>query len=181
MFASVFFRGKVLNIAVLETNKGIIEIELLYDNAPITVENFKTYLEEGFFDGLIFHRVIKDFMIQGGGFFPNATYKEPTHEPIQNEARNGLKNLNGTIAMARNFDPNSATSQFFINTGNNVGLDFPNPDGFGYTVFGNVIKGMKVVEKIESMPVGKKITPYGALENWPIEDIIIIKAYLKTE
>jgi len=167
------------NIAVIETNKGTIEIELYPDKAPITVDNFKKYLEEGFYDGLVFHRVIEGFMIQAGGFYPDGTYKEPTGDPIENEANNGLKNERGTIAMARTSDPDSATTQFFINTMDNEGLDYPNPDGHGYAVFGKVIEGMDVVEEIESATTGDKSSPYGTIPDWPEENIVITEAYLK--
>jgi peptidyl-prolyl cis-trans isomerase A (cyclophilin A) len=171
--------GNMANIAILKTSKGIIEIELYPEKSPKTVENFKKYLEEGFYDGLVFHRVIDGFMIQAGGFYPDGTYKESYYEPIENEAKNGLKNTKGTIAMARTSDPNSATTQFFINTMDNQGLDYPNPDGHGYAVFGKVIEGIDVVEEIESEPTGDKNTPYGIIPDWPKEDVIIIEAYIK--
>jgi peptidyl-prolyl cis-trans isomerase A (cyclophilin A) len=163
-------------IVVLETSKGKIEIELYPDKSPITVENFKKYVEEGFYDGLVFHRVIKGFMIQTGGFYPDGTNKNPTRAPIKNEANNGLKNERGTIAMARSYDPNSAATQFFINTANNTLLDYPNPDGYGYTVFGKVVDGMDVVEEIEAAPTEDKNSIY---QDWPLEHIVIMKAYLK--
>lgn len=165
-------------IAVLETSLGVIEIELDRDKAPVTVENFVTYVEAGFYDGLVFHRVIEGFMIQGGGYSPDGTQKE-THGPIRNEARNGLKNERGTIAMARSSDPDSATSQFFINTVDNPGLDYPNPDGYGYTVFGRVVEGMDVVDAIESASTGDKVTPYGVMSDWPVTDIVIVRVYMK--
>jgi len=180
--ARTFFQrdeGNMSKIVVIETSKGTIEIELYEEKAPKTVENFKKYLEEGFYDGLVFHRVIDGFMIQAGGFYPDGTYKEPSYAPIENEAKNGLKNVKGTIAMARTRDPNSATTQFFINTVDNQGLDYPNPDGYGYAVFGKVIEGIDVVEDIESVPTGDKNTPYGKIPDWPKENIIIIEAYLK--
>lgn len=141
---------------VLETNFGDIVIELFPDDAPITVDNFLAYVNSGFYDGLIFHRVIYGFMIQGGGFYlepgPETTYIMPTDpcEPIVNESYNGLSNLRGTIAMARTDDPNSATSEFFINHRDNLFLD-PNdedPNDFGYCVFGRVVDGMDVVDAI---------------------------------
>lgn len=181
MALNVFFkeeRGES-NIAIIKTSKGTIEIELYPDQAPKTVENFKRYLDEGFYDGLVFHRVIEGFMIQAGGFYPDGVYKEPTHAPIESEAKNGLKNTRGTIAMARTSDPNSATSQFYINTVDNPVLDYPNPDGYGYTVFGKVIKGMDIVQKIESEATGEKSSPYGIIPDWPKEDIVIIEAKLK--
>jgi len=179
MAVDTLFRGpEVKNIAVLETSLGVIEIELDRDKAPVTVENFVAYVEEGFYDGLVFHRVMEGFMIQGGGFQPDGTWKEG-NDPIRNEARNGLKNERGTIAMARSSDPDSATSQFFINTVDNPGLDYPNPDGYGYTVFGKVVEGMDVVDAIESVSTGDKATLYGEMSDWPVTDVVIVRAYMK--
>lgn len=169
-----------IEIVVMETSLGTIEIELNRDLAPITVENFVNYVEEGFYDGVSFHRIIKGFMIQGGGFDSTGEYKE-TRDPIAIESQNGLKNVRGAIAMARGSDPNSATSQFFINTDNNEELDYPSFDGYGYTVFGLVISGMEVVDAIEAVATDTKETPYGPRTDWPIEDIIIISAYMKIE
>ena len=179
MAVDTLFRGpEMKEIAVLETSLGVIEIELERDKAPVTVENFVTYVEEGFYDGLVFHRVIKSFMIQGGGFQPDGTSRE-VNDPIRNEARNGLKNERGAIAMARTSNPDSATSQFFINTVDNTGLDYPNPDGYGYAVFGKVVEGLDVVDAIESASTGDKATPYGAMSNWPVTDVVIVRAYMK--
>ncbi len=179
MAVNTFFGEPEVNeIAVLETSLGVIEIELDRGEAPITVDNFVAYVEEGFYDGLVFHRVIEGFMVQGGGFQPDGTWKEG-HDPIKNEARNGLKNERGTIAMARSSDPDSATSQFFINTVDNPSLDYPNPDSHGYAVFGRVVEGMDVVDAIESAPTGDKATPYGAMSDWPETDIVIVRAYMK--
>ena len=138
---------------LMETNYGNIELELYPDKAPQTVKNFVSYAKDGHYDGLIFHRVIKDFMIQGGGFDENMKEK-PTKAPIPNEAYNGLKNERGTIAMARTMDPNSATSQFFINLVDNTFLNFRSStmDGYGYAVFGKVTNGMEVVDEIGSIP-----------------------------
>ena len=169
---------EVKEIAVLETSLGVIEIELDRDKAPVTVENFVTYVEAGFYDGLVFHRVMKDFMIQGGGFKPDGT-RSNGNDPIRNEARNDLKNERGTIAMARTSDPDSATSQFFINTVDNPGLDYPNPDGYGYAVFGKVVEGLDVVDAIESASTSGKATPYGVMSDWPVTDIVIVRAYMK--
>jgi cyclophilin family peptidyl-prolyl cis-trans isomerase len=177
---TLFREPELKEIAVLETNLGIIEIELDRDKAPVTVDNFVTYVEEGFYDGLVFHRVINSFMIQGGGFQPDGTSREG-NDPIRNEARNGLKNERGTIAMARTSNPDSATSQFFINTVDNPGLDYPNPDGYGYAVFGKVFEGMDVVDAIESAPTSGKATPYGVMSDWPVTDIVIIRAYMKED
>lgn len=139
----------------LETNMGNIEIELNPAKAPKTVENFIRYVNEGFYDGTTFHRVIKNFMIQGGGF--NKAYvKKSTHPPIANEAFNGLRNDRGTIAMARTNRPHSASSQFFINTANNNPLNFTSqsPRGWGYAVFGKVTSGMDTVDRIENLQTG---------------------------
>jgi cyclophilin family peptidyl-prolyl cis-trans isomerase len=165
---------------VMETNKGIIEIELQREKAPITVENFVNYINDGFYDGLCFHRILRGFMIQGGGFYVNATYKQPSN-PIQIESNNGLKNIKGAIAMARSSDPNSATSQFFINTVDNPELDYPSFDGYGYTVFGKISVGLDIIETIELVETDTRETPYGSMEDWPIEPVEIIKAYLKEE
>src|SRR6056297_635777 len=136
---------------VIATNHGKITVRLFRDKAPVTVENFLTYVDEGFYDGTIFHRVIADFMIQGGGFLPDLTEK-PTRDPIVNESRNRLHNVRGTVAMARTSDPDSATAQFFINQRSNLQLDWA-PGQAGYTVFGEVTDGMSVVDYITSSPV----------------------------
>lgn len=139
----------------METNLGNITIELAPDQAPKTVENFLQYVNDGFYKNTIFHRVISNFMVQGGGFDLNFNKKE-TREPVANEANNGLKNEIGTIAMARTSDPHSATAQFFINVADNTFLNYsaPNPREYGYTVFGKVIDGMEIISKIASMPTG---------------------------
>ncbi len=179
MAVNTFFGGPEANeIAVLETSMGVIEIELDREKAPVTVDNFVAYVEEGFYDGLVFHRVIEGFMVQAGGFQPDGIWVEG-HAPIESEARNGLKNERGTVAMARSSDPDSATSQFYINTVDNLGLDYPSPDGYGYAVFGRVVEGMDVVDAIESAPTGEKATPYGTMSDWPETDIVIVRAYMK--
>lgn len=139
----------------LETSLGAITLELAEDQAPKTVENFLGYAREGFYNGTIFHRVIDGFMIQGGGFTADFQQKA-TRPPIRNEADNGLKNQRGTLAMARTGDPHSATAQFFINVQDNPALDHraPTPQGWGYTVFGKVIDGMDVVDRIRRVPTG---------------------------
>ena len=119
-------------------------------------------------------------MIQGGGFYPNSTYKQ-AGDPIQIESTNGLKNLRGTIAMARGSDPNSATSQFYINVKDNSNLDYPSSDGYGYTVFGTVVSGLDVVDEIKDVATDIKDTPYGSIPDWPIESVEIIRAYMKPE
>jgi cyclophilin family peptidyl-prolyl cis-trans isomerase len=141
----------------IETTKGEIVIELFSQAAPKTVANFLQYVNDGFYNGTIFHRVIKNFMIQGGGLTEDMTQK-PTREPIINEADNGRANLPGTVAMARKPDPNSATAQFFINVKDNQALNFRNktPQGWGYCVFGRVVSGMEVVKEIENTPTGVK-------------------------
>jgi len=138
---------------VISTSKGDIKLELYADKAPKTVENFLKYVDEGFYEGTIFHRVINGFMIQGGGFDTDFQ-KKKTHSPVENEAKNGLKNQRGTIAMARTADPHSATAQFFINHKNNTALDYPGRDGWGYCVFGKVTGGMDVVDEIAKTPTG---------------------------
>jgi peptidyl-prolyl cis-trans isomerase B (cyclophilin B) len=155
----------------LKTNIGDIFIELDEENAPKTCENFKQYVQDGHFDGTIFHRVIDNFMIQGGGMLPDMMQK-PTREPIENEAKNGLSNEVGTIAMARTMDPHSATAQFFINVADNKFLDYPGQDGWGYCVFGKVTEGMDVVNKIKGVETGNK----AGHADVPVEDIIIEKA-----
>lgn len=157
----------------LTTNHGIITLELDAEKAPKTVENFLQYVRDGFFDGTIFHRVIDGFMIQGGGFEPGMTQK-PTREAIENEAANGLKNEAYTIAMARTPNPHSATAQFFINVANNSFLNFssPTPQGFGYAVFGRVVEGAEVVDKIKKTKTGNR----AGHQDVPLEDVVIEKA-----
>ncbi len=140
---------------VMQTTQGGIVLELFADKAPQTVQNFMRYIENGFYNGTIFHRVIPDFMIQGGGFSKDMV-KKPTMAPIQNEAHNGVKNERGTIAMARTRDPHSATAQFFINTVDNDFLNFKNEtiSGWGYVVFGKVVKGMPVLDAISKVKTG---------------------------
>jgi cyclophilin family peptidyl-prolyl cis-trans isomerase len=159
---------------LFKTNHGDITVELFADKAPKTVANFLTYVKEGHYNGTIFHRVIKDFMIQGGGFTADMTQK-PVHEPIENEADNGLRNTIGTLAMARTNDPHSATAQFFINTVNNDFLDFreKTPRAWGYAVFGRVIDGMKTVNEIRSVATGNK----GMYQDVPKEPVIIQEAH----
>ncbi len=157
-------------IIKIETNYGSIYVELYPDKAPKTVDNFLRYVREGFYNGLIFHRVIPGFVIQGGGFYPGMKYKEPTHKPVVNESDNGLSNLRGTIAMARTQNPHSATSQFYINLRDNTFLDYGRtPQKWGYTVFGKVVKGMDVVDKISNVGT----TTVGYFRDVPIEDVII--------
>ncbi|HEX9080087.1 MAG TPA: peptidylprolyl isomerase [Desulfuromonadaceae bacterium] len=140
-------------LVLMETSMGNVKLELFEKEAPISVKNFLSYVKSGFYNGTIFHRVINGFMIQGGGFSTDFMQK-PTRAPIKNEAANGLKNLRGTVAMARTAAPDSATSQFFINVVNNDMLDRPNPDGYGYAVFGRVVEGMSVVDRIKAVKTG---------------------------
>ena len=152
--ASAAIAGDNPKIA-MDTSKGEIVIELYADKAPQTVKNFLAYVDAGFYDGTIFHRVISHFMIQGGGFTPEME-KKATGDPITNEAGNGLSNKRGTLAMARTSDPHSATAQFFINHKDNGNLDYPSFDGWGYAVFGRVVDGMDVVDAIAAVPTGMR-------------------------
>ena len=157
----------------LHTNLGVITLNLDAEKAPKTVENFLAYVKAGHYDNTIFHRVIKGFMIQGGGFEPGMKQKD-TLAPIDNEAANGLKNKRGTIAMARTNDPHSATAQFFINVVDNDFLDFKAPmgQGWGYCVFGEVVEGLDVIDAIKGVKTGNK----GFHQDVPVEDVIIEKA-----
>jgi len=155
----------------LKTNLGDITLELDTEKAPVTSENFIQYVKDGHYDGTIFHRVINNFMIQGGGFEAGMKEKQ-TRTPIQNEANNGLGNLTGSIAMARTMEPHSASAQFFINVADNKFLDYPGQDGWGYCVFGKVTEGMELVNKMKDVETGFN----GGHQDVPVEDIIIIKA-----
>ncbi|MGE8547443.1 peptidylprolyl isomerase [Alcaligenes sp. WGS1538] len=157
----------------LQTNQGDIVIELNAEKAPNTVANFLNYVNSGFYDGTVFHRVINNFMIQGGGFEAGMKQK-PTEAPVKNEADNGLKNNKYTIAMARTSDPHSATAQFFINVADNDFLNFtaPTSNGWGYAVFGQVVEGTEVVDKIKTVRTGNK----GFHQDVPVEDVVIEKA-----
>ncbi|MDE2600415.1 MAG: peptidyl-prolyl cis-trans isomerase [Rhodocyclaceae bacterium] len=159
----------------LHTNLGVIGIEVDTVNTPKTAQNFIDYVQSGHYDGTIFHRVINGFMIQGGGFEPGMKQKE-TKAPIENEAKQGvaagLKNTKGTLAMARTSDPHSASAQFFINVGDNDFLDYPGQDGWGYAVFGKVVEGMDVVEKIKGVPTGSS----GFHRDVPAQDVVIERA-----
>jgi peptidyl-prolyl cis-trans isomerase B (cyclophilin B) len=156
---------------ILTTNHGKIKLELDAEKAPKTVENFLSYVRSGHYNGTIFHRVIDGFMIQGGGFEPGMKQK-PTNEPIENEAKNGLKNDTYTIAMARTSAPHSASAQFFINVKNNSFLDYPGQDGWGYCVFGKVVEGTDVVDKIKSV----KTTRTGMFADVPVDNVVIENA-----
>jgi len=154
----------------MDTSKGVIKLELDADKAPLTVTNFVEYAKSGFYDNTIFHRVIPGFMIQGGGFDPDMKQKT-TRAPVKNEASNGLKNLAGTIAMARTSDPHSATAQIFINCVDNDFLNFKSetPQGWGYTVFGKVVEGMDTVKTIEKVSTGTS----SGMGDVPVEPVII--------
>jgi cyclophilin family peptidyl-prolyl cis-trans isomerase len=173
VFSSYAAAGAANPRVKLETSKGVVVIELYPKAAPKTVANFLDYVKAGFYDGTIFHRVIKSFMIQGGGFTKDMEQK-PTKPPVANEADNGLKNDLGTVSMARTGDPHSATAQFFINTKNNAFLNFRSKDiqGWGYCVFGKVVVGLNVVTAIENETTGNQ----GMFQDVPVVPIIIIKA-----
>jgi len=159
---------------ILETSLGFIKLELFPDKAPVTVANFLTYVREGFYDGLIFHRIISNAIVQGGGLAPDLTCREPTHPAIINEAQNGLVNERGAIAMARALPIDSAATQFFINIVDNPALDHrgPEPSAYGYAVFGRVVDGMEVVGKMTWIPTGA----VGEHRNVPNNHIVILKA-----
>ncbi|CAI8215083.1 MAG: Peptidyl-prolyl cis-trans isomerase cyp18 [Marinobacterium sp. xm-d-530] len=161
---------------VLTTNFGEIKIELDFEKAPKTAANFEQYVKEGFYDGVIFHRVISNFMVQGGGFEPGMQQKK-TREPIENEADNGLSNEMYTLAMARTMDPHSASAQFFINVADNAFLDHSgkNTQGWGYAVFGKVVEGQDVVDKIKLVPTTMK----AGHQDVPVDDVIIEKAEIQ--
>jgi len=179
---ALVFAGSLLSAqagpkVLVKTSQGDITIELNEEKAPETVKNFLAYVNEGFFDNTVFHRVIQDFMIQGGGFAlkeDGSIEQKATKDPIQNEAKNGLKNKKGTIAMARTGDPHSATAQFFINHKDNDSLDFPSFDGWGYAVFGEVVAGAEVLDKIAAVPTGVKTLKARvgeSLREAPMEDV----------
>ena len=173
-FSSYAEGGTALSKVKLETTLGDIVIELNAEKAPDTVSNFLSYVEDGYYDSTIFHRVIETFMIQGGGFTADLA-KKPTKESIKNEANNGLSNVAGSIAMARTNDPHSATAQFFINTVDNSFLDFREEKGagWGYAVFGQVVEGMDIVDAIRAVETGGR-GPFPT--DVPVEDVVINKA-----
>jgi peptidyl-prolyl cis-trans isomerase B (cyclophilin B) len=168
-------KGK-MKMVKLHTNHGIITIQLDAEKAPISTQNFLDYVNAGFYSNVVFHRVIPNFMIQGGGFEPGMKQKK-TNAPIKNEAANGLKNDKYTIAMARTGDPHSATAQFFINVRDNGFLDYPGQDGWGYCVFGKVVEGTEVVDAIAKVKTGSS----GFHQDVPKEDVIITKAEVVTK
>ena len=159
-----------MTTVLMTTNKGNIKVELDADKAPKTVANFLDYVNKGHFSNTIFHRVIKDFMIQGGGFEPGMKQK-PTEQTVENEAKNGLKNDKYTIAMARTMAPHSASAQFFINTKNNDFLNYPGQDGWGYAVFGKVVEGQDIVDQINNVKTSRS----GMHSDVPSDDVVIEK------
>ena len=159
---------------VFETTLGNFEVELFEKEAPLSAANFQSYVDDGFYDGVVFHRVIPDFMIQGGGFEPGMKQKK-VKAPIKNEATNGLKNSRGTLAMARTNDINSATAQFFVNLKDNGFLDHAGASNYGYAVFGKVIAGMDVIDKIAAVAT----TTRSGHQNVPAADVVITKAATK--
>ena len=165
-------------VVVMETSEGSVMLLLDEAKAPNTVANFLKYVDAGFYDGTVFHRVIDGFMIQGGAFDSNMLQK-PSGPPIENEAYNGLENRRGTIAMARTMDPHSASSQFFINHKDNAFLNFTgkNPQGWGYAVFGRVIRGMDVVDRIAKTPTGIR----GGMKDVPVTPVVVKRAYRRVE
>jgi cyclophilin family peptidyl-prolyl cis-trans isomerase len=167
--------GAAPRLVVLETSLGKIKLELFDEKAPLSAENFRDYVRQGFYNGLIFHRVIPGFMIQGGGMEPGMKPRRATRKPVPNEASNGLKNLRGTLAMARTSDIHSGTSQFFINVADNASLDHRgnNPQAFGYAVFGRVVEGMETVDKIVKSPTASQ----GMFRDVPVKEVVIVKAY----
>ena len=169
-------KGTGMVTVSMQTNKGVITLELDSDKATDTVANFVAYASDGHYDGTIFHRVIPGFMIQGGGFDADMNQKS-TNAPVKNEANNGLKNVTGSIAMARTNDPHSASAQFFINVKDNTFLDHtsPTPRGWGYAVFGKVTGGMDVVTSIESVPTGNK----SGHQDVPLEAVVIEKVTIE--
>jgi peptidyl-prolyl cis-trans isomerase A (cyclophilin A)/peptidyl-prolyl cis-trans isomerase B (cyclophilin B) len=176
-FLTFFTQANAATVVEFETSAGNFAVELYPEKAPKTVENFLQYVKDGFYTNTIFHRVISRFMIQGGGFERDLTEK-PTRAPIVNESDNGLLNQEGTIAMARTPDPNSATAQFFINLADNQFLNYasPEPERVGYCVFGKVVKGMEVVRKIGLVPTGN----LRGFSDVPIKPIVIKQASIKT-
>tara|TARA_R110000868_G_scaffold124990_8_gene330267 strand:+ start:461 stop:1000 length:540 start_codon:yes stop_codon:yes gene_type:complete len=169
---AIFFFSTNLMAATqvaMTTSQGEIIIELNDEKSPLTTANFIQYINDGFYNGLIFHRVIRDFVIQGGGHRPDMS-EAPTREPIRNEANNGLSNLRGTIAMARTSNPHSATAQFYINTVDNQRLDYKDENYWGYCVFGKIIQGMNVIDNIRQVPTSTR----GDYSNVPVEPILII-------
>ena len=166
-------------MVILETSLGVIKVELYPDKSPVSVKNFLTYVKEGHYDGLIFHRVIRDFMVQGGGFTKEMGERGSKHPPIRNEADNGLTNDRGTLAMARTSVVDSATAQFFINVVNNDVLNHraKTPQGYGYAVFGKITEGMDVVDKIRAVPTGNS----GMFQDVPLQPVTITKATVVQE
>lgn len=170
-------------LVIFETSLGNIKIELFDNEAPLSVSNFRNYISQGFYNGLIFHRVIPKFMVQGGGFEPGMNRRSPTQSPVANEATNGLKNKRGTLAMARTGKIHSATSQFFINVVDNISLDNRGtlPHQFGYAVFGKVVEGMDIADKMVSSPTTTFNAGAALFKDVPKDDIVIIRAYEESQ
>jgi len=164
-------------IVVMETTMGTIKIEVLTDKAPVTAKNFLDYVASGFYNGTVFHRVVPEFVIQGGGYLENMT-KKPTNPPIKNESKNGLKNMRGSLSMARYDDPNSATSQFFINLKDNAHLD-PPAGGWGYAVFARVVAGMDVVDRIATAATSTRSVQGTPFQNVPVKPIVVKSAQVQ--
>ncbi len=193
---TLLFGASALAVAgpkvLLKTSQGDITVELDAEKAPESAENFLAYVEEGFYNNTVFHRVMEGFMIQGGGFElkeDGTIEQKPTKDPIPNEAKNGLRNLRGTIAMARTREPHSATAQFFINHKDNGSLDHPSFDGWGYAVFGKVVDGLEVVDKIAAVETTSRklkarsgdTTRESMSENVPVENVVIESAKVVSE
>ncbi|MFO7678061.1 MAG: peptidylprolyl isomerase [Thermoplasmatota archaeon] len=164
-------------IAIIDTTMGVIKVELYEDLTPNTVDNFIKLAEDGFYDGLVFHRVIENFMIQGGGFYTDGTPNQSPYGPIDLEIHPEASHVNGAIAMARTSDPNSATSQFFINHGSQPSLEPGGVDQYGYAVFGVTIEGFEIVSSIASLPTTNKF----GMDDWPVDDVIINSITIETQ
>ena len=192
MLPTLSFAADSNPVVEIKTSEGTITVELYKDKAPVSVANFLKYVDKKFYDGTVFHRVMSTFMIQGGGFAKkeNGEHEQKVVEaPIKNEASNGLKNDRGTLAMARTGNPDSATSQFFINVVDNAGLNAPRPDGYGYAVFGKVTAGLDIVDKIKEVPVAEKVlvarlpdgsTRQAPMQNVPEKDVVIESIRVKS-
>jgi cyclophilin family peptidyl-prolyl cis-trans isomerase len=173
-FTSLIVRASDITIVVVETNRGRFELELFPEKAPLSVQNFLSYVDTGYYDGTIFHRVVKNFVVQAGGLNPDMS-ERPEREPIKNEADNGLSNVKGSVALARTEEVDSATSHFFINLKDNLKLDYTGPEHFGYAVFGRVIVGYEVIESIEK----EIVQTVGDYDDVPVTPIVIERMYRK--
>ena len=171
LFSTLLSASEKQVLVEMKTNLGKVVIELFPDKAPKTVSNFLQYVNEGFYDGIVFHRIIGNFMVQAGGFTTTHERKNPAHPPVKNEADNLLSNVRGTIAMARTNNPHSATSQFFINVVDNKALDYKGDRNWGYCVFGKVVEGMDVIDEIKLSATG--VNPKNGARDWPKTDVVI--------